>query len=312
MNYRVLVHDAQKIMDNRQRIAVTRAQANFVLANKSSVFAKANSSRNGIIPEIAKTKNSGNDPTVLLKEFRAYSKIIQLELKKIGLNEKDIHPKYFCEKCNDTGSVLGVKCQCYIDVTDRLRKRELSADVLGDVSLDSLNSDRYVENQRATYDTLVGKMKKVVSMFPNMKTRFLIFSGATGTGKTYLANALTASFSNSGYETLIISAFALNKAFLKFHTTFDGSAANILDPITEVDVLLIDDLGSEPHLNNVTDEYLISIINERTKQGKLTIITTNLAANDFSKKYSSRIASRLSEKNISHFTNFAFDDLRLK
>ena len=312
MNYKVLVYNTQKIMDNRQRMAVEKSQANFNLANKSNVFSNAYYSRNAIIPEIAMEKNNGEDATMLLKEYRAYSKILQLELKKIGLTEKDITADYFCKKCNDTGVYLGVKCQCYLDVEDKLKKRELNANQIGEIGLDNLTSNIFADNQRKSYEQLVAKMKSVVQKYPNMETKFLIFSGATGTGKSYLANAMIVDFAKLGFETLIISAFSLNKAFLKFHTTFDGSASNILDPVTDVEVLLIDDLGSEPHLNNVTNEYLISIINERTKKGKITLITTNLEANNFSMKYSPRIGSRLSDRGTAIIVQFAFDDLRLR
>ena len=70
---------------------------------------------------------------------------------------------------------------------------------------------------------------------------------------------------------------------LKYHTTFDNSKLSILKPILEIDALFIDDLGTEPILNNVSINYLFLILSERERFDKPTIITTNLSAETLKK-----------------------------
>ena len=51
---------------------------------------------------------------------------------------------------------------------------------------------------------------------------------------------------------------------------------NSLDELMDVPVLMMDDLGSEPLMKNVTVELLFSLLNERLIRGKATVISTNL------------------------------------
>ena len=61
----------------------------------------------------------------------------------------------------------------------------------------------------------------------------------------------------------------------------------------EVPVLMLDDLGSEPMMQNVTIEQLFNLINERQNRNLATVISTNLDMAKFRERYSERIASRL-------------------
>lgn len=50
----------------------------------------------------------------LLDEKRKLLETRRALLVKIGLTEKDLVPKYSCEKCSDTGFLPGGKaCDCY-------------------------------------------------------------------------------------------------------------------------------------------------------------------------------------------------------
>ncbi len=65
----------------------------------------------------------------------------------------------------------------------------------------------------------------------------------------------------------------------------------------DCDVLVIDDLGTESTLKNVTKEYLYTVINERWLHGKTTVITTNLTPAELMNRYGESIASRILDKN---------------
>ena len=69
----------------------------------------------------------------------------------------------------------------------------------------------------------------------------------------------------------------------------DDSASELMD----VDVLMIDDLGSEPLMQNITVEQLFNLLNERQGRGLSTVISTNLEMPKFRERYTERVASRL-------------------
>ena len=97
----------------------------------------------------------------------------------------------------------------------------------------------------------------------------------------------------------------------KFGKTVNG--VNLQENILNVDLLIIDDLGTE----KVTDtkiEELFTIINTRllNQNHKITktIISTNLTANELFNVYTTRIGSRLAGSY--RFLRFFGDDIRIK
>ena len=77
-------------------------------------------------------------------------------------------------------------------------------------------------------------------------------------------------------------------------------------------MLIIDDLGSENILTNVTREYLYLILDSRARDNLKTIITTNLTPEQIQEIYDSRVFSRMFNKQIGIIVNMTGDDLRLK
>ena len=60
-------------------------------------------------------------------------------------------------------------------------------------------------------------------------------------------------------------------------------------------MLMVDDLGSEPLMQNITVEQLFHLINERQRRGLSTVISTNLTLKELRERYTERIASRLND-----------------
>ena len=82
------------------------------------------------------------------------------------------------------------------------------------------------------------------------------------------------------------------------------------DQLLQSDVVLIDDVGSEPMMNNITVVYLYNLIDERQQSGKATVISTNLSVAELQKTYSERIASRLTDQRQSHVIELLGEDIR--
>ena len=66
-----------------------------------------------------------------------------------------------------------------------------------------------------------------------------------------------------------------------------------LSEMMNAPILLIDDLGTEPMLQNITIEQLFNLLNERQLNRRHTVISTNLTMTELKERYNERIASRL-------------------
>lgn len=100
----------------------------------------------------------------------------------------------------------------------------------------------------------------------------------------------------------------INYRFSKSSTTYD-----LIEQILNVDLLIIDDLGTET-LNTMKLTELFTIINSRilNQNNKITktIISTNLNLKEIFNIYNERIASRF----VGHYNicKFIGDDIRFK
>ena len=154
-------------------------------------------------------------------------------------------------------------------------------------------------------------MQKYVEKFPNVKSINLLFTGGVGTGKTCLASAIATGVVEKGYCAKIMSAYEFNSLMLTVHTSPIAERNALMDDVLTSDLLVIDDLGTEPMLKRVTIEYLLLVIEERQAKGLATIITTNLDVERLLARYGERIYSRLSHKQHSMIIQFVGKDLRL-
>jgi len=100
----------------------------------------------------------------------------------------------------------------------------------------------------------------------------LIITGASGTGKSYIAQAL-------GYEACLIEYKVLytvtSKLLLELkHSKMDGTYLKMLNKIKKVNLLILDDFGLQA-FDNITREIMLDIIDERHKQAS-TIIASQV------------------------------------
>jgi len=128
---------------------------------------------------------------------------------------------------------------------------------------------------------------------PDTKIKNIVLCGPTGTGKTYIVNCLANDLLKRNFSVMFTSAFNFNNLLLSMHLAPLAQKEEMLNNLIDTDVLVIDDLGSENILKNVTEEYTCNILNERRYRGKYTFITTNLDMLGIQDRYGERIMSRL-------------------
>jgi DNA replication protein DnaC len=124
--------------------------------------------------------------------------------------------------------------------------------------------------------------------------RGLWFMGPVGTGKTTLAMLVSKAALRAGRSVAIYSLPRLLNEIRDTHRA-ERSHVELLDRLTAVDLLHIDDVGAERTTDWVLEE-LYSIVNGRYEDQRSIIITTNIDDRDaLCEQISERTVSRLTE-----------------
>ena len=221
---------------------------------------------------------------------------------------------YDCPLCQDTGYIDGQKCSCFKKASVELLydqsniKNVLRNISFSDFSLDYYSSSASDLSARELASTALNSAKDFVAGFGTSFNNLFLY-GDTGVGKTFLSHCIAKDLLNRGYCVLYFSAFELFDQLAKGTFSYKKEDADKNEPIFDCDLLIIDDLGTEL-TNSFVTSSLFLCINERLMRQKATIISTNLALEDFSEIYSERIFSRIS----SNYTMLKMlgDDIRIQ
>jgi DNA replication protein DnaC len=171
-------------------------------------------------------------------------------------------------------------------------------------TFDSFDTRWYQEVAGLHHDPTLFKAKRAVQEFVDLYPHVdkgLLLMGHVGTGKTHLAvAALQELVSSKGARGRFADFTSL---VLEIQMTFDGqgSSRDILHPLVETELLVLDELGAGKTTQWVMD-LLYYLVNTRYLEGRVTIFTTNFS--DFPKtpneeslsdRVSARVRSRLFE-----------------
>ena len=137
--------------------------------------------------------------------------------------------------------------------------------------------------------------KKYVEEFEKFKEtgRGLLFFGNYGTGKTHLAAAVLQNVIKKGYTGVFMSVPELISK-IRASWSNDENEGDMIDIISETDLVVMDDLGAE-NTKDWVKERLFVILNRRYEAMLPTIFTTNCNMEELKRKTGGRIHSRLME-----------------
>lgn len=232
-------------------------------------------------------KSAKGESNALDSAKAAYEK----EADRLGVS-LSAEPPYRCPQCRDTGYANGRYCRCVV-------RRVINSDKS---NLTLLQTD-FATAAKTAPDAILPAYKaarKLADGFPTPEKPFLILAGESGTGKTVLAAATATALMERGASAVTVGAFDFLRRSLDYHTQFSiDDYTDRFTPMLDCDALVIDDLGAETMLKNVTREYLYAVVNERWQHKKITIVTTNLPPEALMSRYGESIASRLFDKNTS-------------
>lgn len=248
-------------------------------------------------------------------------------LKSINITSDYFEPHYECNICKDSGYVTNSDyttsmCSCLKQKLYDAQYNKANISNLDTQNFDNFcdlyYSDQVDENKyhtkispRENINLIKDICFKFIENFEDTNQKNLLFTGNTGLGKTFLSSAIANEIIKKGKNVLYQTAPVMLDSIIDYR--FGKSKdSDIINSILNVDLLIIDDLGTEC-INNMKFTELFNIINTRLlNQNKITktIISTNLSLKNLYSNYDERIVSRIvGNYDICYFFG---DDIRFK
>ncbi|MEG2348624.1 MAG: ATP-binding protein [Clostridia bacterium] len=287
---------------------------------------------NGLALDITKKILNSDKITRQIEQENMSMKLSKLsdkldsEFKKINIKKESLKPIFECETCQDTGFVTKdgqtKQCNCFLQALINETYKQSNVTKLEEENFSTFDIGFYAKTPNKQKYGIEKSPLENIEQIKNISYEFskniykkdqknLLFIGNTGLGKTFLANCIAAEVINSGKTVIYQTAPVLMDKIITYKFSYDKKdiEKDQYNKIFDVDLLIIDDLGTETMTNNKFTE-LFNIINTRLLRNKKIIISTNLTLNELYKQYDERVISRL----IGNFTicKFVGDDIRLK
>ncbi len=260
---------------------------------------------------------------MLLKKLQKSHTQLQKEKKKLleqlGFCENALQLNYVCNDCKDTGYIDNVPCHCMKQkLIDLAYDQSNIKQIVTQENFDTFDIRYYSEEINeyegwSSRDNIKKILKRCIDFCENFDTTFqnLFLYGETGLGKTFLCNCIAKELLDKGYIVLYMTAGQLFDIIEKqqFRNDSQEEKENIMEDLLTVDLLIIDDLGTE-FSTILSSAKLFHIINTRMLTKKSVIISTNLAPDELINQYSDRLVSRIAGTYI--MLKFFGDDIRQK
>jgi len=218
-----------------------------------------------------------------------------------------LSPKFRCELCQDTGYVgelYRTPCAC---LKRRMAEARFASSAIDkNQSFAAFRDDVYPsEKQRKQAIRAKEICQRYSDAYPDQSPRDLLLIGSTGLGKSYLLNAIGLELAARGVYVYKTTAYNLiNSAMEAIKER--AAAPDFIAP----DILIIDDLGTEPIIPNISREVLFSVISERQTADKATLWATNLGLEFIQESYGDRFLSRLVAPRSTGILPMSGEDLR--
>jgi DNA replication protein DnaC len=237
----------------------------------------------------------------LSDDFAGYNAKIAGVLRKNGLAEDVLSPVYTCPVCRDEGYVLEPArhmCECFSSQLNHRVMQEIGLFGSHPKTFETFNENLFSTDPVSPYGVSQRQIairnrnicREYADSFPDTSTRDMLFVGQSGLGKTYLLQAIAHRVAERGFIPQYISAY---RWFENARRSYFENEPEQMSGIMNAQLLLIDDLGTEPLMANITVTQLFVLLNERQIAGRHTVISTNLEIPELRERYTERVTSRL-------------------
>ena len=262
----------------------------------------------GLFMKQARTILTRPDEVEQLKEKTMQQvRLIDAEQKKrllqLGLPGDYLESIYSCSICRDTGYAgepIREMCACMekklIDRLYESARERGTADQKFETFDETVFPDTDLVDGVNTQKRIALRARRMcreyAETYPETDTLNILLTGNTGLGKTFLLHCIENKLLDRGFSPICVTAYRLFETMRGAHFS-DSEKRQEFDELVHCDILLIDDLGTEPVMQNITREYLFTLLNERLTQQRHTVIATNLSILELKELYGERVFSRL-------------------
>ena len=276
--------------------------------------------------QLVLTSNHKADIEKINKRIKDLKKERKKALDKLNISSDYFSPQFECKKCKDTGYIDSkdgkVLCSCIKQKLYNIEYNNSNIYDLKNQNFKNFNLNLY--SNKIDFDKYNSKVsprdnmksiretcKNFINNFDDPKEGNLLFCGSTGLGKTFLSSCIANELIKKEKTVLYQTAPIMLDKIIDYK--FGKTTSDISETIYSVDLLIIDDLGTESK-SNIKITELFNIINSRllNQNNKITktIISTNLSLQDLYNTYEERIVSRIiGNYNACYFYG---EDIRIK
>lgn len=193
-------------------------------------------------------------------------------------------------KCGAAKKEKKSRLESFAEIPESFRENRLSS-----FSID-VYSD---EKSKSRANTAMRAAKYWLNNYEKMSERGMglyFYSETKGSGKTKMATSIANELITGNKTVKFCTALQiLNEIKASWNRTTEGFCENkLLDALSDVEVLIIDDFGIEQADKPWINERFYQIINSRYTSNRITIFTSNERLSEL--KYDERIKSRLTER----------------
>ena len=262
---------------------------------------------------------SGGAPADPEQAMAEYNRKIAAMLTEKGYPRDYLSPVSVCPLCRDTGYVyedsVQRRCGCFQTVYQSVLS-ETGQEAREEASFARFDESRFPDTPLPGTDVTQREYMRVVrdrcaqyaAGVPDGKVKTLLLHGGSGLGKTFLLGCVEAAVREKGVNTLYTTAYDLLN---ELRNAFFSRNGDSVSAFFDVPLLLIDDLGMEPLMENITVEQIYNLLNARLSRGLYTAVSTNLSREELRSRYTERVSSRLLDKRTGIAIPFKGKDIRL-
>lgn len=255
--------------------------------------------------DVACGRCSPRESNAVIDRIRAAERA---ELARLQLPETYLDPIYDCPLCQDSGYVgtdVRTPCRCLLQLRQQTLRR--ASRVNDSETFEAFRDDLFSDPAERKQHLNAKKLCELFSEQPEGAVPFiLVLTGTAGTGKSYLGNAIACRAIERGVDARFLTAYQL------IQNALDGisSHTDAIREFVNAPLLVLDDLGAEPMIPNVTVETLFTLLNERSARKLRTVVLTNHTLPQIQDIYGERVASRFYDANHTRILPLSGTNLR--